>query len=99
MKLSARPILSLALAPFLLPVVLLALTACDGGFSDEEAQARCDQESTARNQGQNGGCMTEEAMSECVAAYVECGEDVLILETCPTGFSCSSTSEEPAGEE
>jgi hypothetical protein len=96
MMLSARLTFPLAL---LLAALLLPITACDGGFTDEEAQARCDQESTARNQGQNGGCMTEDAVSECIAAYVECGEDVLILGTCPTTFSCSSTSEEPAEEE
>jgi hypothetical protein len=89
------PRASLALAL----VSTLALAACDGGFTDEEAQARCDQESAARSQGSNGSCMTEEAMSECVAAYVECGEDVVIAETCPTTFSCSSGSEEPAEEE
>lgn len=93
MMLSARTLL---LAPLL--ALPLALAACDGGFTDEEAQARCEQESAARNQGSNGSCMTEEAVSECVAAYVECGEDVVILETCPTTFSCGNTSEEPAEE-
>ncbi len=71
-----------------LTTMTLTSMACDGGFADEEATARCDQEMEARSQGQNGSCLTDEAYDECVAAHVECGDDVIIVESCPTGFSC-----------
>lgn len=64
------------------------LAGCDGGFADEDATARCDQEREARSQGSNGSCMTDEAYDECVSAFVECGDDVIIAESCPTVFSC-----------
>ena len=74
-------------------LAVVSAAGCDGGFSDEEAAARCDQEREARE------CMTDAAYDECVAAYVECGEDVVIAGTCPTTFSCASVSEDPAAEE
>ena len=79
----------------------LAVVGCDGGFSDEEAQQRCDQELQARGSGQNS-CMTEQAYDECIAAYTECGSDVRIAETCPSTFvctdggNCSRTSAPPS---
>ena len=85
---SRGAILQGALALSTLTLGAMALAACDGGFTDEEATARCDQEEAARSQGQNGSCMTDEAFDECVAAHVECGDDVVIVESCPTAFSC-----------
>lgn len=66
----------------------LAVVGCDGGFSDEEARQRCDQEREARGAGQNS-CLTDEAYEECLSAYVECGSDVRVADTCPTKFVCT----------
>ena len=71
------------------------LAGCDGAFTEEEAQARCDQEQQARA----GGCMDESAYSQCLTAYEECGEDVSILESCPTMFVCTDSSAEPADDD
>lgn len=65
-----------------------ALAGCDGGFSDEEAQQRCDQERESRGAGQNS-CLTDAAYEECLSAYVECGSDVRIADSCPTRFVCA----------
>lgn len=64
---------------------LLGSGAC-GGFSTEEAEARCDQEAEARS---GGGCFTDVAYEECVAAFEECGGDVLINDGCPLSFTCA----------
>jgi hypothetical protein len=66
----------------------LGVAACDGGFDDEKARQRCDQERTARGAGTDAGCVTDEVYEECLDAYAECGDDVAIAETCPTQFSC-----------
>lgn len=58
--------------------------AC-GGFSDEEAIARCDQELDARG---GGGCFTLPTYDECVGAFQDCGDDVVIGESCPLSYSC-----------
>lgn len=65
-----------------------AVVGCDGGFSDEEARAQCDEERASRGDGQTS-CLTDEAYDECLAAYTECGSDVRIAETCPTKFVCT----------
>lgn len=69
-------------------VMSFGLAACDGGFDDDAARQRCDQERTARGAGTDAGCVTDEVYEECLDAYTECGSDVLIAETCPTQFSC-----------
>lgn len=60
------------------------LASC-GGFSTEEAEARCDQEEEARA---GGGCFTSTTYQECVLAYEECGEDVVANDKCPLEFEC-----------
>jgi hypothetical protein len=68
-------------------VGLLALTlgAACGGFSEDEAAARCDQEQEARGA---EGCFTDATYAECLAAHEECGEDVEIAESCPVQYVC-----------
>lgn len=56
-----------------------------GGFTEEEAVARCDQEQEARG---GGGCFTLPVYDECVAAFQDCGDDVVIEESCPMQYSC-----------
>ncbi len=71
------------------------LSGCENGFSDEEAVDRCDEEQAAHDAGQATSCMTEESYDLCVSAYTECGEDVEIIETCPTKFQCSAAEDVP----
>jgi hypothetical protein len=59
-------------------------TAC-GGFSTEDAEARCDAEQEARG---IGGCFDDAAYDECIVAYEECGSDVNIDDSCPIAFTC-----------
>lgn len=83
----------LTVAMLLSSVAVLA--GCESGFSDQEAVARCDEELAARKGGQADSCMTEEAYDLCLSAYTECGEDVEILETCPTKFQCAAAEDVP----
>ena len=64
---------------------LLPILAGCGGFSDEEAAARCDQERSARGEQACFGNLEYEA---CVAAYVDCGEDVEVDDACPAAYTC-----------
>ncbi len=71
----------------MVPVAVLVALAClgCGGFSEEEATERCNQEQTARGL---GGCFTLSTYDNCMAAYQECGEDTDILEECPVQYVC-----------
>jgi hypothetical protein len=64
---------------------IAVLTSACGGFSTEEAEARCDAEQLAR---ESGGCFDTAAYDLCVAAYEECGSDVNVDDSCPLGFTC-----------
>jgi hypothetical protein len=91
---SIRSITRLAVASsFSLSIVSLA--AC-GGFSEEEATARCDQERAARGE---QGCFGNVEYGKCKAAYEECGEDVTVVDGCPIAYSCPAEDEETAAEE
>lgn len=69
-------------------VVALGLAGC-GGFSPEEATARCDQERDSRNAG-GTPCVDDAAYDECVSAYEECGGDVTVIDSsCPLSYSCA----------
>lgn len=68
-----------------LGLAIAVLTSACGGFSTEEAEARCDAEQVSR---QGGGCFDDAAYEECVAAYEECGSDVNINDSCPLSFTC-----------
>ena len=81
----ARPRLAAASLLVSLFVLLPFVSASCGGFSTEEAEARCDQEQLAREE---GGCFTEFTYDDCVAAFEECGEDVTIDDSCPLAFVC-----------
>jgi hypothetical protein len=63
---------------------LASLVGC-GGFSEEEATARCDQERAARGE---QGCFGNVEYGKCKAAYEECGEDVTIVDGCPIAYNC-----------
>jgi hypothetical protein len=78
------PIRSVAVAVFGFAIAVLS-SAC-GGFSTEEAEARCDAEQEAR---QGGACFDGVAYDACVAAYEECGSDVTIDDGCPLSFTCA----------
>lgn len=73
------------IAVYVVGFTIAVLASACGGFSDEEATARCDQEEATRA---GGGCFTPSAYDECVAAYTECGEDVTIDDGCPPSFVC-----------
>lgn len=64
---------------------LLSLLAACGGFSDEEAAARCDQERAARGE---QGCFGDVEYDKCVSAFVECGDDVDVVDACPVEYNC-----------
>jgi hypothetical protein len=66
-------------------LAIAVVTSACGGFSPEEAEARCDSEQEARD---GGGCFDGIAYEECVAAYEECGSDVNIDDSCPLTFTC-----------
>lgn len=65
-------------------VVLVGLSGC-GGFNTEDAEARCEQEEEARGE---GSCFNAVAFEGCVAAFEECGDDVVINDACPLTFTC-----------
>lgn len=66
-------------------LAVAVFTPACGGFSTEDAEARCDEEQKAR---EVGGCFDALAYDACVAAYEECGSDVNIDDGCPLGFTC-----------
>ena len=56
------------------------------GFSEEEAQNRCEQERVAR---QDGGCFDASTLTSCITAYEDCGSDANVDDaTCPLTYSC-----------
>jgi hypothetical protein len=81
---------ALGIATFM--VLLAAATGC-GGFSQEKAEARCEQERYAKSQ-----CVTDTAFDACVACYKECGDGCDARATCPEEYTCNADSEEPAEE-
>jgi hypothetical protein len=81
---------SFRFAALALSFAVLGLTACDGGFTPEEAQARCEEEKKAYG---DSGCVTELVFDACVAAYEECGDDTTIEDTCPLSYSCPTETE------
>lgn len=69
----------------LLAATSLVFGAACGGFSEEDAIARCDQERAARGA---EACFNDVTYDECVAAYQDCGEDVEVAESCPPQYTC-----------
>lgn len=59
--------------------VLLALSAC----GEEGASTLCDDLVDSQS-----ACMTDENLAECRAAVDECGDRVLVMESCPLQFAC-----------
>ena len=66
----------------------IGLGGC-GGFSEEEAKARCDQERDSRNGG-GTPCVDDVAYDTCITSYEDCGNDTVVDDTsCPVRFSCN----------
>lgn len=68
-------------------LLAVAATAGCGGFSEEKAQARCDQEQYAKAQ-----CVTDAAYAECIACYKECGDSCQALASCPEAYTCDDAA-------
>lgn len=68
-------------------VMLLAASAGCGGYSEEKAQSRCDQEQFAKAQ-----CMTDAVYAECVACFKECGDSCEPRATCPESYTCDDAA-------
>lgn len=81
---SIRRVTRLALVAIPAAGLLTLLAAC-GGFSDEEAAARCEQERSARGA---QACFGNVEYDSCVSAFTECGDDVVIVDACPPQFTC-----------
>jgi hypothetical protein len=59
--------------------------AC-GGYSEQDATARCEQEATARS---GGGCFDPSTKKSCIDAHEECGDEAVADDTaCPLTYSC-----------
>jgi hypothetical protein len=67
---------------FTVIVVLSALAGCGGGYSTQEAYARCEEERTVKV------TMTDESFAECVACYENCGSDCEAAGASPETYSC-----------
>ena len=68
----------------MLSAVTVMAAAC--GFSEQEANNRCEQERVAR---QDGGCFDGTTLASCVTAYEDCGTDVTVDDSvCPLTYSC-----------
>ena len=63
--------------------MLVASALGCGGYSDEKAKTRCDQERFAKS-----ACMTDTEYEECMACYKECGDSCEPLAKCPEAYSC-----------
>jgi hypothetical protein len=72
-----RALRILALVPFL----GLAFAAC--GYSNEEAQSKCNLERTAKST-----CFGDRTYAQCVGCFEECGEDCEVTESCPVQYLC-----------
>lgn len=70
---------------------VLGLAACSG-FSEEEANNRCEQERVARSG--EMGCFGNVEFNKCVTAYEECGQDVDVVDGCPVQYNCPSDGDE-----
>lgn len=66
-------------------VLVATMAAACGGYTEEEAQERCDQEKTAL---QNGGCFTDATTESCIDAHEECGDRAQSNGACPLVYSC-----------
>jgi hypothetical protein len=62
--------------------LIAAFWGC-GGFSEEKATQRCDQERTSKSQ-----CVTDKSYDACVSCYQECGEQCHGQATCPETYEC-----------
>lgn len=68
------------------PALLFALAAagCEPDPDPQEAPAFC-----ADVAEQNEGCWTEELDQDCLDVYAECGEEIVIMESCPVQLACA----------
>lgn len=72
----------------LLTTALLTLVACGGGTSDDtgagDADTFCDDLAAS-----NDGCWNEALDETCREVYAECGEQILVMESCPVQLGCA----------
>lgn len=61
------------------------LAAACGGYSEEDAKARCDQEMAAHA---GGACFDGSTTQSCIDAHVECGDDAISDGACPLKYTC-----------
>jgi len=78
----------------LLASLSLFLLACSGGSSDgDDSAGGTDGEAAATFCAEmaesNEGCWTADLDDDCLERYAECGESMLVLESCPVQLSCS----------
>lgn len=66
-------------------LLALAFAGCGGGFSEEKATQRCDQEKA------NKLCMTDAAYAQCLSCFQECGDQCVITAACPDTYSCDGS--------
>lgn len=64
-------------------VALASLSAC-GPASTGDAATFC-----AELAESNEGCWNEELDADCLDVYAECGENIVVAESCPVQLGCS----------
>lgn len=68
---------------FAMFMTLLAMFGgCGGGYSEQKATDRCNQEKFAKV------CMTDKVYDECIACYEQCGDQCFPQNKCPEVYSC-----------
>jgi hypothetical protein len=61
-----------------------AAFGCGGGYSEERATIRCDQEKAGKP------CVTDDSYDACLTCYEECGDQCLPQSTCPETYACKN---------
>jgi hypothetical protein len=65
-----------------LVLLLSSAMGCGGGYSTQEADARCKQERT------NKPTLTDESFAQCVACFEDCGADCEAAGSTPEQYAC-----------
>ncbi|MFO0615448.1 MAG: hypothetical protein U0414_22840 [Polyangiaceae bacterium] len=66
-------------------VLVATMVAACGGYTQEEAEARCTQEAAAHA---GGACFDGSTTQSCVDAHMECGDEAVEDGACPLKYSC-----------
>jgi hypothetical protein len=73
----------LGIATFVMLLSGVAGMGCGGGYSDEKAAQRCQQEKDSKAQ-----CVTSAAQDACLSCYKSCGDQCTAQATCPETYEC-----------